>query len=186
MTQIISTSLPQLPLRDMADRHSGLTPSVANSYIEAASVCLSRHHTSPITILIQKESKVTQAVATWGAVDERTRNAWANESDATRDGAYACALAAVELTANMVAVRRAETLTGADYYIGPQGQVVEDLENCLRLEVSGVDRGNDTIITQRVKKKIEQAAVGRSNLPAMACVVGFQAGKIVLRFVEAV
>jgi len=77
----------------------------------------------------------------WEATDDRTKHAWANEIDATEAGAYACVLAAVELTSGMVAVYRAETKTGADYYIVPAGNSVDDLENCLRLEVSGINKG---------------------------------------------
>ena len=176
--------LPQLPLFDLSERHPGLTPAVASNYIEAASVCLDRHHSPPEEFSLLDGDRSTEAVVSWMRPDDRTRNAWANESDATRDGAYACALAAVELAYEMVAVRRAETMTGADYYIGKLGQAFEDLEGCFRLEVSGIDRGNDTIVTQRLKQKVNQAAVGKSNLPAMACVVGFQVRKIVLQSVE--
>ena len=38
---------PALPIRDMEQRHVGLTKSIADSYTEAAGVCLDRHHESP-------------------------------------------------------------------------------------------------------------------------------------------
>ena len=69
--------------------------------------------------------------------DVRTLNAHANEIDATEAGAYGVSLAAVEAISGLVAVRRAETLTGADWYIAPQGTDADDLESCIRLEVSG-------------------------------------------------
>lgn len=169
----------------MADRHRGLTPAIARNYLEAASVCFDRHHPSPAKFSIRKGDESTDALAHWNAITERTRNAWRNESDATRDGAYACALAAVELTQNLVAVRRAETLTGADYYVGDPNQSRLDLEDCFRLEVSGIDEGNEAAITRRLRSKIEQVAAGNGNLPAMACVVGFRLGRIVLETVEA-
>ena len=99
-------------------------------------------------------------------------------------GAYACALAAVELSDGLVAVHRAETRTGADYYIAAAGRALEDLEDCLRLEVSGVDRGEPSAVNQRLKEKLAQAAAGASNLPAMAGVVGFRARIIQLSRVE--
>ena len=37
-------TLPVLPLRDMSDRHRGLTRALAESYLEAARVSLDRHH----------------------------------------------------------------------------------------------------------------------------------------------
>ena len=173
-----------LPIHDMAERHRGLTVAVAESYTEAARVCLDRHHESPVGFKITNSDRVTDAVAEWKKTDERTRGAWANEIDATEAGACACALAAVELSDGLVAVHRAETKTGADYYIAPPGRTLEDLEDCLRLEVSGVDRGGPSVINQRLRQKREQTVSGASNLPAMASVVGFRARVIQLSRVD--
>lgn len=76
-----------------------------------------------------------------------------------------------------------QTRTGADYYIAPIGQVVEDLEDCLRLEVSGTDLGVSEI-KRRLREKVDQAFRGDSNLPALACVVGFRVQLIVIQTVE--
>ena len=72
-------------------------------------------------------------------------------------------------------MRRAETRTGADHYVATPGAAIEDLESCKRLEVSGVDRGPEPIVRQRLNAKLRQAAAGASNLPALASVVGFKA-----------
>jgi hypothetical protein len=58
-------------------------------------------------------------------------------------------------------------------------------EGYLRLEVSGIDRGTAAAVARRLQQKIEQAAAGNSNLPAMAGVVGFLAELILLEVVEA-
>jgi hypothetical protein len=100
--------------------------------------------------------------------------AYSNELEATEQGAYAVSFAAVEALAGLVAVRRAETLTGADYYVAPIGTDPEDMESCLRMEVSGVGAGNETIIHARLRQKLRQTEKGRSNLPALAAVVGFR------------
>jgi hypothetical protein len=120
-------------------------------------------------------------MAEWDATDEVVRAAWANETDTTEMGAYACVLAAVEIAIGLVAIRRAETLTGADYYVAPPGSVVNDLEDCVRLEISGMDKGSGPAVQYRVKAKLDQAARGDSNLPAIAGVIGFQSCLIVLR-----
>jgi hypothetical protein len=62
---------------------------------------------------------------------------------------------------------------------------MDDLEGCLRLEVSGTDRGTASAVARRLREKIEQTMVGKSNLPAMAGVVGFYAQLIMLQLVEA-
>ena len=177
---------PALPLDDMHSRHDGLTEAIANCYAEAARVCLDRHHTPPEEIQIKSDDDETDhaVIANWVPTDDQTKGAWANTDDATRDGAYAFALAAAELAKGLVAVHRAETRTGADYYIAPKGRTIEDLEECVRLEVSGVDRGSEGAVAQRLKAKLKQAAAGASNLPAMAGVVGFEAALILLASLE--
>ena len=171
---------PALPIQDMAQRHTGLTKAIADSYSEAVRVCLARHHRSPTDFDLDRSGTLKGALVEWQSPDARTRGAWANETDATEAGASACVLAAVELTDGLVAVRRAETRTGADYYVAPHGASADDLEDCLRLEVSGVDRGPEQAVRQRLNAKLRQAAAGNSNLPALAGVVGFKARLIAM------
>jgi hypothetical protein len=161
------------------ERHAGVSEAVAKNYSEAARVCLDRHHSSPSEFSITDNDKQGSAQVEWIASDARTRNAWANKDDATRDGAYGISLSAIEHTRGLVAVRRAETRTGADYYLGEPGASLEDLEVSYRLEVSGTDEGTETAITARLHQKLEQAHKGNSNLPAIASVVGFSALRIV-------
>jgi hypothetical protein len=54
--------------------------------------------------------------------DARVGRAHANEIDATEIGAYGLSLAAIEAVVGLVAIRRAETLTGTDWYIAPAGR----------------------------------------------------------------
>jgi hypothetical protein len=83
----------------------------------------------------------------------------------------------------MVAVRRAQTRTGADYYIAPIDRDLEDLESHFRLEVSGTDLGKSDV-KRRLIMKLEQAKQGRSNLPALAAVVGFKVQLILIQTVD--
>jgi len=177
-------ALPLLPLHNMAERHNGLTVHVAGGYLEAARVCLDRHHVAPQEFTIQDDKSECRTLVDWETTDERSRGAWANKDDSVRDGAYACIIAATELSRGLYAVRRAETLTGADYYVGPDEDISEDLEGCFRLEVSGTDRGGTPEVARRLKVKIEQARNGNSNLPALAGVIGFKCKLIVLQTVE--
>jgi hypothetical protein len=141
---------------------------------------LDRHHASPVDFQITKSKEKTAAAVEWEPSDDRAKAAHANETDATEAGAYACALAAVELAEGMVAVHRAETKTGADYYVAPVGHDSDDLEDCFRLEISGVDSGAEALVAQRLRIKVAQAAAGASNLPALASVVGFKSQLILI------
>jgi hypothetical protein len=173
-------TVPILPLDDMHDRHQGLTQRIASYYCEAACVCLDRHYEPPTVFEIEDAPHTSSAEVQWAPTDQRTRDAWANEIDTTEAGAYACVIAAVELVRGYFAVRRAETTTGADYYLGPEGTGADDLESCVRLEVSGMDEGNPQALARRLAAKVRQAATGASLLPAVAGVVGFEAKRILL------
>jgi hypothetical protein len=168
-------------LEALHERHTGLTPSLSGAFVEAAYVCLDRHHYSPVEFEITCDSGQEVRVVEFRTPDERTLNAWANDIDTTEAGAYGICLAAVESAEQMVAVRRAETLTGADWYVAPAGTKADDLEQCYRLEVSGVDAGGVPAVDTRLRQKVEQARRGSSSLPAIASVVGFQARAIQIR-----
>lgn len=173
----------RLPLENLAERHVGLTRTLAETYLEAARVCFDRHHTSPQLFILKQPDLEQKIKVEWVATDERTKRAWNNRDDATRDGAYAVALATCDLVLALFAVRRAETLTGADYYIAPANQAEDDLEGWSRLEVSGTD-GNISEVNRRLKIKLKQAQEGNNNLPALAIVVGFQVKLIAMQKVE--
>ena len=117
-----------LQFSDLSARHIGVSDGLSTAYLEAISVCLDRHHSSPQEFQLRDNGRPEVAAARWMATDTRTKNAWANDDDATEAGAYGLALAAIELLRGLVAVRRAETHTGADYYLGRPDSDLEDLE----------------------------------------------------------
>ena len=80
-------------------------------------------------------------------------------------------------------MRRAETLTGADYYIRHGDESADDLEDCFRLEVSGTD-SDSYEVRRRLRVKVRQALQGKSNLPAIAAVVGFRVKLITMQRVD--
>lgn len=168
-----------LRFHDLSARHYGVTGSISGTYAEAACVCLDRHHQPVVNFALEDEGKSAVASASWASpVDPRVLAAWNNVTDTTEAGAYGLALAAIEFSRGLVAIRRAETLTGADYYVDDPATPVDDLENSLRLEVSGMESGNDAAINARLRQKIAQTKKGISNVPALACVVAFHALKI--------
>lgn len=175
---------PKFRLESLHERHTGLTVSLSGTFCEAASVCLNRHHESPINMEIESNGVTNTHVVEFPKPDARMLNAWANDIDTTEDGAYGVSLAAVEVEEKLIAVRRAETLTGADWYVAPIGTDPDDLENCFRLEVSGVDSGGQSVVNARLQQKIIQTRRGASNLPAIASVVGFKEKTVAIQKVS--
>ena len=88
-----------------------------------------------------------------------------------------------ELALGLYALRRAETRTGADYYVAPLNDASEDLEDCYRLEVSGTNADAQEV-RRRLSSKVRQVQQGQSNLPALAVVVGFRVKLIFIQAVE--
>ncbi|CDQ12244.1 conserved protein of unknown function [Acidithiobacillus ferrivorans] len=181
---MISPTKSKLRLEELHERHPGLTASLGGTFLEAASVCLNRHHGSPVNMRVVCNGSASTQSVVFPKPDGRVLNAWANDIDTTESGAYGVSLAAVEIEEKLVAVRRAETLTGADWYVAPIGTEPSDLENCFRLEVSGVDFGGQSVVDARLRQKIEQTRRGASNLPAIASVVGFKEKAIAIQRVS--
>ena len=173
-----------LNIAALSERHIGVTLSVGEGFLEAARVCLDRHHEPPQDFVVVDNEVASEAKVSWEASDQRIRNTWANADDTTEAGAYCLALANAELTRGLYAVSRAQKRTGVDYYLGPAGSTPEDLEMSMRLEVSGTDDTMLSVVYARLKQKMDQAARVDSNLPAMATVVGFALKRVVSADVE--
>jgi hypothetical protein len=164
----------KLDVENLWERHVGVSRGLALAYAEALSVCLQKHHTSPLQYDLRDDEHSREAIVEWNAPADSLQRAWGNEIDVVESAAYGLALAAMELTRGLVAIGRAETKSGADYYLGTPGEEMTDLESAKRLEVSGVGVGSETAIRSRLTKKLAQAARGTSDLPAIASVVGFE------------
>jgi len=173
-----------LQLKALYERHSGLTPALSEALYEAASVCLNKHHKSPVELAIIRNGGITKRKVEFETPSTTALNAWANDIDTTETGAYGVCLAAVEVEEQLVAVRRAETLTGADWYVAAVGTESDDLENCYRLEISGLDTGNRSAVKARLLQKVQQTRRGTSNLPAIASVVGFKEKAVAIQKVS--
>lgn len=157
-----------------------MEPSLVEANAQAAEVCFDRHHGSPLTLLVHVDDAKPRAFTlSWHAVSDRQGRSHANALNATEDGAYAVAIAIIRETHNVHAYSRADHLTGSDYYAVAPGAT--DLEDALRLEVSGIDRGDLTAVNRRVREKVDQLLGGVSNLPGIACVVGFECAAIRLK-----
>jgi hypothetical protein len=179
-----SAALPEIAA--LHQRHFALTESLSRVYADAAAVCLARHHSAPTLFAITSEGETKDCVVTWSAPGERELAALANVDDATRDGAYGMVLAAAEMHLGLFAYHRAQTKTGADYYLSPtpaDARSELNLEQATRLEISGLDRCREDALLYRLGRKVEQARLGRSSMPARAGVIGFQLRRIAFRVV---
>ena len=119
--------MPTLQLSNLDARHPGVSHGIAMCYKEAAQVCLERHHKPPKVFSLTLDSVNVTADADWSPPSPALQAAWNNSIDATEAAAYCIALAAVEITNGLYAIFRAETQSGADYYLAPEGVEAGDL-----------------------------------------------------------
>lgn len=180
---------PLLEFGTLDQRHHGVTAEVGHSYSQAAVVCLSRHHTPPAEFMVSSDDlPESHYLLDWPPVTPRQLAAWANDDDATRDGVYCLVLAAADQHLGLVALRRASTRTGADYYVGPadhggsNGEL--DLESSYRLEVSGIDSASEPRFRARLRQKVDQLRPVRIAGPALAGVAAFRLKRIAFEKIE--
>jgi hypothetical protein len=171
------------------ERHEGLTPVVANQFAEAAAVCFDRFHEPPVSVAVSQHREATRLYAfDWIPPNSRQLSAWANDDDATRDGAYGIVLALAETRLGLVAVARAPTGTGPDYLLGPPGSEVDSVdgelnfEKSIRLEVSGISRcDSEAMLSYRVSEKVRQDQRADPDSPALAGVAAFNLRRVAFR-----
>ena len=66
---------PVLPIASLSNRHPVLTPAIAATYIEAAAVCLSRHHEAPTDFELEDNNE--SIVLLWKC--DRPKPEWRGE-----------------------------------------------------------------------------------------------------------
>lgn len=150
-------SLPEVA--ELWKVHPGLTEVVARNYAEARDVVMTGLHTSPTRFMVSDEhAPYNTMTLAWITATAQQLAAWANTDDATRDAAYGVAIAFVNVQYRLVAVIRAERVTGCDYFLAPRDQEMEtlDVDDKIKLEISGSRTSRPSDLQERLKEKVTQ------------------------------
>jgi hypothetical protein len=171
-----------LPIEELNVRHPGISAGWAVLLYEAASLCLSRHHSSPsaITVLQEKGGVSQELECCWKGPRSADLFAWRNKDEATEFGACAIGIASIEFLKNLFVVARMETGEGGDYYLSDVSNPVQDLESCVRLEISGIDMGNLGSMKSRLTIKLKQLERGIVDTRGIAAVIEFADLKVLV------
>ena len=119
-------------------------------------------------------------IAHWSAPTAAHVASHGNTDDATENGAYCLAIAAIEQELGLFFISRAERKTGADIYADAD-PFAQDMETAHRVEVSGIDLGGIAAIRERLRRKLLQLGAVPSSNPEIAVVVGFEEATILVR-----
>ena len=105
---------------------------------EAGSVCLEgQGHSSGVSLRVQGDVNCSHELR-WPAATDHVRRSWADEQEATEEGAAGIALLLIEQETDYTANSRSRKGTGVDFWLGSDPDV---LITTARLEVSGVLEG---------------------------------------------
>ena len=138
---------------------------------EAGGVCLEgQGHKPGISLRVQGDAEHSYALH-WHPVADHLRRSWADEQEATEEGAAGIALLLIEQEIGYSANSRSRKRTGIDFWLGNDPDV---LITTARLEVSGILNGDARKIKERVREKMRQTdQSAASGLPAYVGVVEF-------------
>ncbi len=171
----MTESAPEVDLGKLADVQPRLDAHHMATFAQAARVCLDRHHVPPIRLSIIEDEFQNSSELRWIPPTDTMRRSWGEQNDTIEWGAVGVTLAVLGTARGLVATQRAQRGSGADYYVAPLDASDDDLEGAIRLEISGIDRGESQELVRRLAQKIDQLKSGDSNTPGIAVVVGFSA-----------
>jgi hypothetical protein len=177
-----------LPALNIYDR-PGLAKTLVDAHAAMAGICMQRHHRSPKSWSVQIDAEpAEQYDVAWRQPTEQERRSYADDDEATEFGACSLALAAAEAHLGLVAYARAKPRSGVDFYLMATDADVAatvsydyDTGSSVGLEVSGIDRDDDAVVSRRLREKVEQIRRGWSPERALAAVVGFRGARVVFR-----
>jgi hypothetical protein len=147
-----------------------MDPAALALFCSAASVTFQGFHRSPEPGTVAHGATLHGASFAWDVADLRTQATHRNSDDATRDGAYAVAFAALRRLGPYVFIHRALRKSGADFVLAREGALDGPF---IKLEVSGIGKGTDATVARRLREKDKQVTRTASEEQGLAVVVRF-------------
>jgi hypothetical protein len=191
-TEVDDAGQDTMQVLDIYGGHSPhtLKTELTDLYAATAAVCMERHHTSPTIWSVQMDrQQAARYQVPWADPTEEDRRSYNDCDEATEFGACGLVLAAADLQLGLVAYARAKRKSGVDFYLCLSTEVDAhtiasyDLDHfeTVGLEVSGIDRDDDSKMNERVRRKVTQIRNGNSPDRAVAGVAGFLGARVVFR-----
>ena len=175
-----------------AGEHPGIIAEKGADLAQAGAVCLEeRGHHQGVALVVRGDIRNAYQLF-WTPSTAQARRTWNDEKEATEHAAAGIAALLADREIGYAAILRSRQGTGFDYLLGDDDTLnVSDIEQeatmafgafledtnlvaRVRLEVSGIRKGNDSTIRRRVRKKLIQTGPSDNlRIPAYAVVVEF-------------
>ena len=167
-----AAELVTLSLATLAEGLPALTPAIGGYLAESASVCLENQHYPFICRLSVQHLEETVYLLERLSVDEQMRLGHNDLQDATEFGACGVAILAIGEITGWTIVEKSIKGTGFDYWLGEADENFV-FHKKARLEVSGILRGDQSMVDIRLRQKIAQTYISDGEYPAYIVVVEF-------------
>ncbi len=166
---------------DLDDLPRACSPALSEkrvaAYVEAASLALDVHHTSPVTTTLDRVEGRELVQVVWSSTPDA--RASYDLREIAEDGATAVALA-IATRQGLRVLKRLEQGTGADFLFLLASPGADD-EDSVRLEVSGILSGSNPSDHRKViNRKLQQLGRGGDS-SCIAIVVAFEPPTAYLR-----
>ena len=169
------TASPTLALADLANGIHNLHAVRGAVFCQAGAVCLdAQGHVSGVPM--QVDGNFAEAFSvTFPDVTDQMRKSWRDSIEATYNGATGIAILLVRMLTGFTVIKQSVIGSGFDWLLGPETTDEEGIfQTTVRLEISGILRGDETKIRKRVKEKLHQTEQSDSwDVPAYVVVVEF-------------
>lgn len=164
----------ELTLLNLNDLSAGnipaITPAMGAALAEAGAVCLESQGHGPGVRLTVRGYRDGGYTLDWQPVSSQARDLAYNEAErATEVGALGIAVLVAQAETGYAVMEPSRRGTGFDYWLGETSD--NGIVYTAGLEVSGVRRGDETVIRARVREKLRQANRREREHPDLAIYV---------------
>lgn len=151
-----------------------ITPAFGAALAEACAVCLTdQGHTQGVEFKVKGDFRAVFKLY-WQEVTSQMLRCWNDSEYTTEQAAYGIAFLVIQELTEYTVIERSRKGTGFDYWLGKKGESNElPFQNAVRLEVSGIRKGDNSRVKARVQQKLEQVSPTDGTLPAYIVVVEF-------------
>jgi len=165
--------IEELFLNSLEKGTPGITGPFGACLADAAAVCLEEQgHCAGTKLLVEGSFKKSFHLW-WNQTTEQIRRCWADRDVTTEHGACGVAILLAARFTRYTVLERSYRGTGFDYWLGTDDTPDTLFQRKVRLEVSGIRRGQSVLIDRRAKQKLQQVKRYESPLPTLVIVVEF-------------
>lgn len=170
----MSSQIKKLVVTDLQQGLPAITPAFGTTLAEACAICLTDQGHNQGVIITIKGDFTDSFQLYWQDVTDQMLRCWNDKEYTTEQAAYGIAFLVIQQLTDYTVIQRSRKGTGFDYWLGKKTNSDDiPFEQTVRLEVSGIRKGNDSRIKTRVKLKVEQVSPSDGEFPAYIVVVEF-------------